>query len=147
MVSRHQYEQTRYPCSSELLTNILRVISYLLIKAKLTSLGATKSAYFFGTTPASASKAWFPSNRKGLQNVAEWRRVAQSGAEFWFCNTLRRMETAVLKYSDTLRHFAIGVAEIEKFLFLRRFAINGSPYPNILRPIEIAEQKSHLISF
>ena len=37
------------------------------------------------------------------QGVAKCRKVSQSVAEFWFCNTLRRMETAVLKCCDTLR--------------------------------------------
>ena len=47
-----------------------------------------------------------------------------SVAEFWFCNTLRRVETAVLKCCETLRHSAI----------------NGNASPTVLSPTAIPEK-------
>ena len=61
------------------------------------------------------SWAWFPLNRKVSQSVVECRWI-------WFSNTLRRMETAVLKCCETLQHSAIGVAEKENSLSLSHFA-------------------------
>ena len=81
-------------------------------------------------------KARLPLNRQVSQ-------VAQSVAEFWFCNALRRMETAVLNAAtlcDRCRgdgKFSISVTLCDT---LRHTAINGNTSPKVLRPTAIPEQ-------
>ena len=73
---------------------------------------------YFNTMPARVDLSF----KLGFHYIAKCRKMSQSVTEFRFCNTLRRMETAVLRYCDTLQHSAIGVTEIENFLSLRQFA-------------------------
>ena len=72
-------------------------------------------------------KAWFPLSRRVSQSVAECRRASQSDAIILLCNTLRPMETAALKYCNSLQQSATHVAEIEKVLSLQHSATLYDP--------------------
>ena len=60
--------------------------------------------------------------RRVSQSVAECRRASQSDAIILLCNTQQPMETAALKYCNSLHQSATRVAEIEKVLSLRHSA-------------------------